>query len=333
MLGAHEGAVRSLIAQAATGSITPIPAPARIDTALLQQHHLAPLAYRAGWPGMEQYFARSAIMWELRRPILEQAIGAIVGAGLRVARIKGVAYATRIYRDPAERPMGDIDLLVPASEHAEAQATLERLGYRARASRVERSRFHHATTLERDGAAIDLHRAIVQPLRSRVDSAGLWSRAQPDPAGGYRLAPVDEALIHLVHMARHELMVPLINYVDAARLLAGVTRTSVRERAREWRVSRGVSAALSATDAFRDGNDISWQYCRFYCLPDAGEIVRGTPPRRAVQLARKAALLDNPGRLAGLLAVALLERARRRTPVATVTDSRFSVNIRPGLDD
>jgi hypothetical protein len=172
---------------------------------------------------------------------------------VRVIPIKGVAYAKTIYASPAERPMGDVDLLVPLAARESAQGVLRRLGFSPGPEVV----LHHAEAWTRDELAIDLHWNIIAPGRSRIDLAALWSRARsaPWPAGAERLEPIDAAVFHLVHLARNRLRLPLMNVVDTARLLEHADANAVLDRARSWGVGRAVALALRFCNSILDGRD------------------------------------------------------------------------------
>jgi hypothetical protein len=319
-------AVPALAGQAATAGAAPRIAP-ELDRpaddapddavdALIRRHMLAPLAYRAGVARFRRDYLASGLLAELRARCLREVGDALAAERIPVAVIKGAAYAGRIYADPAERPMSDVDLLVPPALHARAERALRRLGFWRVGSPRQQSRLHHAVGYKRKGASIDLHRSIVQPYRSRIDVAALWRRAVPGDDGLWRLDPVDEVVIHLGHVARHELMVPVINYVDAARLLARVDRAAVEERARAFRLGRGVRAALAMTDALtRDARpdtgfdagpaavlDVSRRL-----LPSVDEVVAYGRVWRPLQCLRKALLVDGPRELVGLAAVAVYD--------------------------
>lgn len=288
-----------------------------IDT-LIRRHMLAPLAYRAGLARFRRDYLASGLLAELRARCLREVGDALAAERIPVAVIKGAAYAGRIYADPAERPMSDVDLLVPPALHARAERTLRRLGFWRVGSPRQQSRLHHAVGYKRKGASIDLHRSIVQPWRSAVDVDALWRRAVPGDDGLWRLDPVDEVVIHLGHVARHELMVPVINYVDAARLLGHVDRAAVEERARAFRLGRGVRAALAMTEAItRDapgaGHDgpaagpMTGLAVAHRLLPSVGEVVAYGRVWRPLQVLRKALLVDGPRELVGLAVVAVYD--------------------------
>jgi hypothetical protein len=285
--------------------------------ALIRRHMLAPLAYRAGVARFRRDYLASGLLAELRARCLREVGDALAAERIPVALIKGAAYAGRIYADPAERPMSDVDLLVPPALHARAERALRRLGFWRVGSPRQQSRLHHAVGYKRKGASIDLHRSIVQPWRSRIDVDALWRRAVPGDDGLWRLDPVDEVVIHLGHVARHELMVPVINYVDAARLLQHVDRAAVEERARAFRLGRGVRAALAMTGAIaHDGQpeavpaaarDVARRL-----LPSVEEVCAYGRVWRPLQCLRKALLVDGPRELVGLAAVAVYDGLAHR---------------------
>lgn len=72
-----------------------------------------------------------------------------------VIALKGVVLAERVYRDPALRPMNDIDLLVEPEHLSALERVLESLGYRGkrRDPTVGPGVVKHTSTFLRDGAA------------------------------------------------------------------------------------------------------------------------------------------------------------------------------------
>ena len=207
---------------------------------LVQRHGLAPLAARAGASAFRDDLVRATVAWARTTAVLEPLVATLTDRGVRVAPIKGVAYATTLYEAPAERPMSDIDMLVVP--HALAEQAL----VKARFARVPGQLLHHATTWVRDEVVVDLHRSILAPGRGRIDLDAVWSRMSPGwPAGAEALDPLDALVFHLVHMARNRLRVPLIQVVDFARLAARVADPDAAlVRASEWRVRPAVELAL-----------------------------------------------------------------------------------------
>ncbi len=281
---------------------------------LIRRHFLAPLAYRAGMQQFRGDYVANALMAELRVRTLAEVRQSFAQAGIPIILLKGISYAEFLYDDAAERPMSDIDLLVPPADHCQAAHILRRLGYWWAGAPRQLSPWNHAVAFKRKGASIDLHRSIMQPLRSRIDIAAIWHRAKPMRAvhgnadgsttsvtGDVRhLDFVDEAVLHLAHIARHELMVPLVNYVDAIRLLSRVDRAEVKQRAQSFRLGRAIGATMNIVSALAD--DVSDHGGRAL-LPSVAEICALRPVPRRLQLMRKALLVDGAPELLGLMAV------------------------------
>jgi len=190
------------------------------------------------------------------------------------------------------------------------QTTLRRLGYWIAGPAAERGRFHHATTFKRRAAAIDLHRSIVQPLRRGSTIAGLWDRARPaDSAFPYALIAdhIDETLLVMTHIARHELVVPAIGYVDGHRLLMALSdnqRSHLIERAARAQLRRGLEAVITMTDIL--ANDT---VCPKRLRAIHRSVIELRPLRRGTQLRRKLSLLDSPVEAVRLAFGSFLEKS------------------------
>ena len=281
---------------------------------LLRHHGLTAMAYAHGARSLRHDYVVNLFSVDKRQAVLAEAVAALSEAGIEVALLTGISYAGDLYPDPAVRVMGDLDLLVGSSELKGALGCLQALGYRD-GTPGGSSPSHHALQLFRgDGGAIDLHQNIEQPWRSRIDLHEVWARAVPaeDVPGARRLERVDQLLFHLTHMSRSELMVPLMNYIDAAALerrLSAADIEELMERTRRYGVERGCVVARAMGKALREGRDRAWLPLWGRILPDCEEVVRGRLPSRHVQLARKAVLNDRWSQLAGLGAVFVTRRA------------------------
>jgi hypothetical protein len=225
---------------------------------LVQRHGLGPMAARAGAPGFRDDLARAALDWVRTEQEARPIVAALVEAGVRVAPIKGLAYAKTLYDNPAERPMRDIDLLVPRDRRDSARVVLAQRGFR----RAESAVLHHAEAWVRGELALDLHWNIIAPGRSRIDLDAVWSRTSAGwPEHAERLERVDAAVFHLVHLARNRLRLPLINVVDTARLLEHANAREVLARGREWGLGSAVGIALKFCTAIceaRPGRPAGW---------------------------------------------------------------------------
>ena len=281
----------------------------------LRRHGLGPLAYRAGYPEFECDFVANALLAERRARLVAEVVSAVSEAGVPVVLLKGVSYAGWLYEDPAERPMADVDVMVPGGRVGQAGRVLVTLGFTERVDAVSSSRLHHALTFQRGPDMIDLHRSIAQPGRVHIDLPAVWRRTVPCAErkdGALRLEPVDEALFHFVGVARTQLYAPAIAYVDGALLLERLTKSqhaTLAERAVRYRVSRAVRVAADMTRTLLEPGyrrQLTGVVARL--LPDAAEVARYRLPDRTTQLARKLVLLEGPRELAGYLVVSVAER-------------------------
>ncbi len=277
-----------------------------IPFALAQVNHMLPLAYKLGYAAGRDEYAASLVAAARRASVVGSIAAELQRRGVRAAPIKGFALAQSVYGDPAERPMNDVDLLVPVAELAEGVRALHALGFLRVGMARKLSGFYHAVVFERDGHMIELHRSIVQHHRTKLYIGEMWRRATADPKqpGLYRLDDVDQLLLCLLHVARHELAVPAINFVDIHRLynqLSSAQRDVLLERARTSRVSRSVAAVLGMTELLARGErgrpDIGVGSNLFASTDD---VLRGVKPERMRQLAQKLLLTEGPRELAGL---------------------------------
>lgn len=148
-------------------------------------------------------------MWHRERTIaLAEILQAFDRASIDAIVLKGAALAWTIYASPALRPMGDIDLLVPAAAARAAQLSLRRLGFFD--EDIKQRRFgrnaHHLPIASRpqNGVTIsvEIHRdALSRDTLSSISMSNLTEPPRPfDMNGTHALAlgHVD-ALRHLTH--------------------------------------------------------------------------------------------------------------------------------------
>jgi hypothetical protein len=217
---------------------------------LVQRHGLAAMAARAGATSYRDDLARATLEWARIEQEISPVVAALVQAGVRVCPIKGAAYAKTLYGSPAERPMGDVDLLVELDRRDDVRRLLAELGFAPAIGPV----MHHAEAWTRGDFALDLHWNIIAPGRSRIDFDAIWGRTRPGwPTGAEWLDPTDAMVFHLAHFARNRLRLPLMNVVDTARLLERVDAAVAVERARSWGLGRASELALRFCIAILDG--------------------------------------------------------------------------------
>jgi hypothetical protein len=273
---------------------------------LVKRAHLGPLAFRLGVGELRNEYAASLVMAERRAQVIREVASAFGAREVRAALIKGAAYAGTIYPDAAERPMQDVDLLVPRAQLADAVRVMQELGFERVGMARKLSGYYHAIVFARDGLMVELHRSIVQVYRTDLRIGDLWRRARLDPhgSGAWRLDPVDELLVCAVHVARHELAVPVLNYVDVARQWDAFdqqTRESVHARANTYRIARAVAAVLAMTELLRSGRagtpDLG---VGSRVLPSTDDVLLGTRPSRVRQIGQKLYLVQGVRELVGL---------------------------------
>lgn len=163
----------------ATGTDPTEAAPADTDwhgllALALRERAVAPVWRGLGEPeveampdGLADRFRAVAQVAEFRQRALasrlEESLRALTEIGVRPLLLKGAALAHDLYPDPADRPMFDLDLLVPTERASEAREALLRTGWRWRRGEFpdEMYRRHcHLPPLEDErgiGLALELH--------------------------------------------------------------------------------------------------------------------------------------------------------------------------------
>jgi len=246
----------ALLGLARRQSLTPLLAALLADTAA----HADPLA-AALRRDLYRSAARHAALARMAGPLLE----ALRDAGVPVVVLKGGALAARLYRDPAHRPMLDVDLLVGRADVPALLEAAGRLGLRPLADRhtpefdlaFDGTLVLAPDGLDRAGPQIDVHWRLLDDWRFAGDSAGwlrrAWERAGPVEYGGapaLALAPED-ALLHLAaHLAVQHALDGLLWHCDLALLARrGVDWAAVADEASRLRVVGAVTVALGSTAA------------------------------------------------------------------------------------
>ena len=168
--------------------------------------------------------------------------------------LKGAALATSAYRDPALRPMTDLDLWVRDEDMPRAGGAIASLGFRQEAGLPHRPRALQERSRGElvfrpaDGGhgLVELHFGAFQGWWARrtanPDDDGLWSRAVPAGPGRHArgLAPEDATLQVAFHLAvNHFGQAPWRGLMDLA-VLARAYRLdweAVADRATAWRLA------------------------------------------------------------------------------------------------
>ena len=154
--------------------------------------------------------------------VVHQLVGTLAAANVPVVVLKGAALAFTLYGDPACRPLGDIDLLVPANQVVAALQELGRLGYRPPPGSLAENvaarlvagddgllRRCGEVTLLRCGrlpTQLDLHWGLNgrEALRQRMDADWFSDHTRLVPMGRQEVRVLDEAA-QLLHLCAHTL--------------------------------------------------------------------------------------------------------------------------------
>ncbi len=201
------------------------------------RHGVAPLLYRrleVDTPGedipesvrrvLEDVYCYSSLRGRAARDQLATVLSAFAFDRIPTIVLKGAYLAEHVYSEPAERPFGDLDLLVPLDDTERAALTLQELGYEPRPSPgVDYGPgHHHYPPFVKPGMLpIELHRRLT---RRRPIEEGVWSRARSvQLAGAEALAlSTEDLVVHLcLHAASHKLEIPLRVLLDLHRVLTG----------------------------------------------------------------------------------------------------------------
>jgi hypothetical protein len=141
--------------------------------------------------------------------LLDEVLDTLVARGIDVVLLKGAALARATYGSFAERPMSDLDLLVPSDQAADAWARLVATGWTPRIAGRAPGRYaahHHLPPLGRPdapSARIELHRDLLPPGHGfRLAADTVRAHAQPVDIRGRR-ALVPHPAHTLLHVCLH----------------------------------------------------------------------------------------------------------------------------------
>lgn len=188
--------------------------------------------------------------------LLGEALYALAAARIPALLLKGAALAAGVYGSFAERPMADLDLLVPPDRAGEAQSRLLRAGWTTLAPRDERTdalyaAHHHLAPLADaagGGIVLEIHAHPLPPGHPfAFGAAEMWRDARPARVGG-REARTPSTPHQLLHLCLHFAWAHALGS-GAWRTLRDV-RTLAERAAPDWpafvRLARGARAATCA---------------------------------------------------------------------------------------
>ena len=295
--------------------------------AMADQHRLNPLLYaqlgsspalppaiRAEWQDKHRVAALQAM---LTRHELTECAQLLEATGLAPIALKGAWLARHAYPDPAQRPMRDIDLLVPRGGVLEGYAALLAADYteleppEMALAEVVRLDKHMPALLAPRGTVVELHHRLWEP-DGRLDhaspaqnEAALRNRCVTDAEGIRYLAPQDtlaHLIVHAVYSHRLDcgpLLLPDIDFLVRAAPIDWAAFWP-RAAAEGWR--SGARLVLELVAHYRPGTAIDFG-------PDPGppippELLEAAPDLLLQDLATRgsaglaaAALKAGPGKL------------------------------------
>jgi hypothetical protein len=178
-----------------------------------------------------QSWHRALIMVAAHRLHVEdrlRGLGAALGAaGVPWLPLKGCDLGTRAYRNPEERPVGDIDVLVPRADLPRVQAALRAAGWRGladspRMERYLRDEGYAWQAQDSAGLLLEVHVRLWGIVPAGLGAA-LLAAAVPDPtlgSSGRRLPLAHAWLVAAVHSWLNPPPRPLLSWWDLERIAA-----------------------------------------------------------------------------------------------------------------
>ena len=229
---------------------------------LAKAHRVGPaLALRARRLGIDVPWHRSLIATTAHllrvRERLAAASEALGAAGVPWVPVKGCDLGARVYAQPEERPVGDIDLLVSEADYPRAHATLAAAGWRSlyegeRAERYLREEGYAWALVDATGLLLEVHVRLWGLVPAGLAPA-LLAAAVPDPflgPAGRRLPLAQAWLLAAVHAWLNPPPRPLLSWWDLERIAAAepAIADEVVRLAEEWdlQLPAGLAAAQAA---------------------------------------------------------------------------------------
>jgi hypothetical protein len=168
--------------------------------------------YRAAWLWNQRLFQRAA-----------EIVEALERAGIPSIVLKGLALVMTCYRDVGARPMGDIDVLVPAALAVPAAGVLSRSGWAPRYALTPAflSVKHAAPFDGGGGEECDLHWRVFEEAGEAAADDAWWATSITIDFRGARfglLCPTDQLLHVCIHGAKWTWS-PAIRWVADALLI------------------------------------------------------------------------------------------------------------------
>ena len=231
-------------------------------------HTTAPLLFRVltaesrKVPPTVLQCAFMATLWQKRQTSnlerdLSSALRALNAVNITPILLKGAHVATMIYPEISDRPMADIDLLVPLDQMATAEEALMALGYTSERTKSMEDwcgRSREIQMLKPDAMAVELHWALTNPRDPMaVDHDGLWRRSNEVSMFGHtaRVLSLEDLVLYISYHAviSHQFgekgLRPLFDILAILqRHGQSINWGVVEQRARQWHIERATYLML-----------------------------------------------------------------------------------------
>jgi hypothetical protein len=171
---------------------------------------------------------RQAALWTLER---DRLLSRMDEEGLTPVILKGGALRDRIYTEPAERSLGDLDVLLPPGQLEPAYGVLGLLGYRAVGTdelrEAYRRHHYHLRFANRNGFVVEIHWALSRHgISFQLDERAFLARAVPTrTAGGHmlRVPSAEDMVLHMASQSEEDAFARFGRLVDLDRVVAATT--------------------------------------------------------------------------------------------------------------
>ena len=204
---------------------------------------------------------REALLWDLER---DRVTHVLARHGVTPVLLKGSALRERVYSDPTERSMGDLDLLVSPEELDRSIAALREAGYMPdREEWIEKYRHHHFHQVMNHprGFIVELHWALTDPA-SRVPLNAKEFNARASISDRRNNVPVrvpspEDLLLHTVSQNEDDAFGLLRRIVDIDRIVASSPNVDwdyVARAARDARLDLVLGVSLRAAQLLLQTN-------------------------------------------------------------------------------
>jgi hypothetical protein len=176
---------------------------------------------RASWHRLRQ----QAVVWALER---DRLLCRLEKEGLTPITLKGGALRDRIYTEPAERSLADLDLLLPPGQLRPAHGVLGLLGYRVIGNdellEAYRRHHYHFRFAHPNGFVVEIHWALSRPgISFQLDERAFLARAVPTrTADGHvvRVPSAEDMVLHMASQSEEDAFARFGRLVDLDRVVA-----------------------------------------------------------------------------------------------------------------